>query len=169
MVDDLVVFKPAFTGEMIEGQISNIPNYEDAGVSFHGKYKVEKNKGNYELKGQETRFYTLGVGAGAFGDNLFTRSRPETKFYCTKMIIYHELVSTVGLANWISLGDVKGTNSSPRFYYFPVGLNSSPIQEIDFSDCPRKFEGEQFNLYCVSGIGAGEFVVFELFGWEEND
>jgi len=167
-----VAYKPLQSNTSIpnytQQTINQIPTYEDRGVKYQGKYKIQQTESRYELKAQETRFYTLGIGAGAPGSHLFPRDRPQTKFYCTKMIIQHHGPTTFSLAlARISLADVIGTNGSIKFYYFPIHTEPDTII-IDFRDSPRKFEGEQFDLYTQYGFGAAEFLVIQLFGWEEQ-
>lgn len=155
--------------EFIEQKVEAIPNYEDSGVKYQGKYKTQQAQNKYELRAQQTRFYVLGIGAAAFGSNLFARSRPELKFYCTKMILSHAGRSVASLAlGQIHLADVKGASASTRFYYYPTAAAGDFNIELDFSDAPRLFEGENFDLYTQYGFAAGEFLVIQLFGWEEQ-
>lgn len=154
---------PAITQQTIQ----QIPPYEDRGVKFQGKYKTQQTETRYELKAQETRFYTLGIANGAFGSNLFPRSRPQTRFICTKVIIQMHDTNTHSLSlAQFRVADVKGTNGSTRFYFFPV--EAAGVYTLDFTDSPRVFEGEQFDLYCQWSLGATEFIVVSLFGWEEQ-
>lgn len=153
---------------IVQQTIQQIPPYEDSGVRYQGKYKIQQTETRYELKAQETRFYTLGIGGGSFGSTLFSRSRPQTRFYCTKMIIQHRAPSFFSMTlGQIRISDVKGTNGSARFYYYPTKENPEPIV-LDFSDCPRKFEGDSFDVYTQYSFAAGEFLIVSLFGWEEQ-
>lgn len=160
--------EPSFIPQ-VEQKLAEIPNYEDRGIKYQGKYKTQQTENRYELKAQEPRFYTLGIGTGAFGSNLFTRSRPQTRFYCTKMIIQHAGRSTSSLTlGQIRLSDVKSGNASTRLYYYPTAASGDASLIIDFSDSPREFTGDQFDIYTQYGFAAGEFLVISLFGWEEQ-
>lgn len=153
---------------IIEQKVSQIPAYEDSGVKYQGKFKTQQNQNSYELRGQTTRFYTLGLGAGAPGSHLLARARPQTKFFCTKMIIEHANPSVISLAlGQISIADVKNSVASTKFYYYP--FTAAPqLMVLDFTDSPRMFEGDNFDIYTQYGLGAAEFLVISLFGWEEQ-
>lgn len=171
MADDVAYVplqEPTFIEE-VEQKLAEIPAYEDRGVRYQGKYKTQQTETRYELKAQETRFYVLGITTGAFGSTLFPRSRPQTRFYCTKMIISHagRSTSSFGLGQ-IRLADVKNGSASTRFYYYPLTASGEFNAQYDFSDSPRLFEGDNFDLYTQYGFGAGEFLIIQLFGWEEQ-
>jgi hypothetical protein len=167
-----VVYTPLIKStppEFIEQKVENIPNYEDSGVKYQGKYKTQQTQNKYELRAQQTRFYVLGISTGAFGSTIFARSRPELKFFCTKMIISHAGRSTSSFAfGQIHLADVKGASASTRFYYYPTAATGEFNIELNFSDCPRLFEGDSFDLYTQYNFPAGEFLIIQLFGWEEQ-
>jgi len=152
---------------IIEEQVSQIPAYEDSGVKFQGKFKVQKTLKEYELKSQETRFNVLQhFGALAGSITLFTRSRPQTKYYVTKMIVQFRNISSFSATDYFLLSDFKGNIANPRFYFVPNETTGSLV--LDFSDCPRKFEGEYFGIRSPYNMAVGEFIVFSLFGWEEQ-
>lgn len=168
-----VVYTPTSNSDqvipIIEQKVQEIPRYEDSGVKFQGKYKTQQAQNTYELRAQETRFYTIGISNGAFMSNIFARSRPQTRFYCTKMFIQHCGRSTASLAlGQIKLSDVKNSSASTRFVYFPTAAAGDFNIELDFSDSPRKFEGDSFDLYTQYSFAAAEFLVISLFGWEEQ-
>lgn len=153
---------------LVEQKITQIPPYEDSGVKYQGKFKTQQTQDTYELRGQRTRFYTLGISNGAFGSNLFNRTNPTTKFYCTKIILNVHDISTFSLAlGRLHLADVTPAGSaSIRFYFFPVEANG--VYVFDFADCPRLFEGDRFDFYTQFSFGATEFATISLFGWEEQ-
>jgi hypothetical protein len=82
------------------------------------------------------------------------------------MIIQFRNISSFAATDYFILSDVKGTTASPRFYFIPNETTGSLV--LDFSDCPRKFEGENFGIYSPYGMALGEFMIFSLFGWEEQ-
>lgn len=153
--------------QIIEKKVQQVPAYEDSGVKFQGKFKTQQTSDTYELRGQETRFNTMGIqNTGAVFDFTFARARPDLKFFCTKMVIHFRNMSTFGLSNYIELADFKGGIYAPRFYFYPTEVSGALV--IDFSDSPRKFEGTHFAIRLLAGLGATEFIVFNLFGWEEQ-
>jgi hypothetical protein len=154
---------------LVEKNINSVPSYEDSGVKYQGKFKTQQTSDKYELRSQETRFFTLGIGAGAFGSNVFTRARPQTKFFCTKMIIQHAFRTTSSLAlGQIRLADVKNSAATTKFYYYPTAASGEATLVVDFSDSPRGFEGDSFDIYTQYAFGANEFLIISLFGWEEQ-
>lgn len=157
----------ATQSNLIQEQVQQIPNYEDAGVKYQGKFKVKKAQNEYELKSQETRFNVLILsGAAAGSTTTYTRSRPQTKYYCTKMMVQFRNVSAFGATSYFILSDVKGTSASPVFYFVPNETTGTIV--LDFSDSPRLFEGNQFGIYSPYGMALGEYFVFNLYGWEEQ-
>lgn len=156
-------YNPSF----VDKSIKSIPNYEDSGVKFQGKYKVQTSGDGYEIKGQETRFYVLQIPSGSFGNVTIPRTPTNTNFYCTKAVIMHRGASTFSLGfGQMHLADVKGSTATQKFYYWPVQENQNLV--LDFTDCPRKFEGENFNWYCQANLAGTEYIVVQLFGWEEQ-
>ncbi len=157
-----VPYIPAY----VDKSIKSIPPYEDSGVKFQGKYKVQTSGDGFELKRQETRFYVLQIPSGSFGNVTFPRSPSNTTFYCTKAIIMHRGASTfsLGFAQF-HLADVNGTTATQKLYYWPVETNQNLV--LDFTDCPRKFTGQNFNWYCQTNLGGTEYIIVQLFGWEE--
>lgn len=153
--------------QIIEKKVAQIPPYEDSGIKFQGKFKTQQTSDTYELRAQETRFYTFGLqNTGAVFDFTFARARPDLKFFCTKMIVHFYNMSTFGISNYIQLADFKGSTYTPRFYFYPTDVSGALV--IDFSDCPRRFEGTHFAIRLLASLGATEFIAFSLFGWEEQ-
>lgn len=147
--------------------ISQIPNYENSGVKYQGWYKKDLGGGNFELRQQITRFITVGIGNGAIGSTLFTRPNNTKKFYCTKAFIqFHALSSfSISLAQ-MRIADVSGIKASTKLYFYPTHADGECT--IDFSDCPRVFQGDSIDLYSQYSLGATEFILFSLLGWEED-
>jgi hypothetical protein len=160
-------FNNAPQSEIIQEQVSQIPAYEDSGIKYQGKFKVQKGLKEYELKRQETRFYSFAVGTNAAGTTVFTRPRETTKFYATKCLVQYYNFGVFAVGNYFTFGDRKNSVNTQRFYYFPVQASGEFF--IDFSDCPRKFEGDQVFITCPAALGANSFIVFHIFGWEEQD
>lgn len=146
---------------------SQIPTYEDSGVRYQGYYKKNLGSGNYEIRKQTTRFYSLIIASGAFGSNLINRKNVDKNFFCTKAVIqFHGLSSFSATLAQMHIADVKGTNATTRFYFFPTHADGE--MTMDFSDCPRLFQGEQFDFYCQYSLAASEFIIISLYGWEED-
>lgn len=105
-------------------------------------------------------------GAAAGSTTLYARPRPQTKFYCSKMIIQYRNINSWSSTDYFILSDVKNSIASPRFYYVPVQATGELV--LNFEDSPRLFEGDNFGIYAPWLMNAGIFLVFSLFGWEEQ-
>lgn len=153
--------------DLVNQKINLVPPYEDSGVKYQGKFKTQKGIDTYELKTQVTRFNIFSAsGIAAGGVSTSSRPRSDLKFYCTKMIFQWHTLSTHASNQYITLSDRNGTNDSLRFAFFP-NIDDGNIV-IDFSDCPRLFEGTDFSVTSTFLFPAGAFVVFSLYGWEEQ-
>lgn len=164
-----VAYKPSTNVKPTQANINptfTTPPYDDVGVSYKRYSKTRLSDKNWQLNPQETRFYTLVIKSGAFGTTLFPRLNLGKTFYCTKVILQgHQLTSHSVTLGKMFIADVNGTTATPRFYIYP-NINDFNLV-IDFSDCPRKFTGEQFDFYTQASLGATEFAVMSLFGWDE--
>lgn len=152
----------------IPQSVSNqIPNFDNSGVKFQGWYKVDKGNGLFEIRKQTTRFIVNAIGSGAFGSNLFARPNPTRKFFCTKIIIEMHGISTHSLSlGQMRISDVTGTSANTRLYFFPITADETRV--YDLSDCPRLFSGDSIDIYTQASLGAQEFVIVSLFGWDED-
>lgn len=157
----------AQVSNLVEQKVEQIPAYEDSGVKYQGKFKTQQSQNTFELRAQVTRFTTFGVqNTGGTFDFTFARPRSDLKFFCTKMIVHFRNMSTFGISNYIELSDYNGVTYSPRFYFFPTEASGALV--IDFSDSPRRFEGNSFAIRLLASLGLSEFIAFNLFGWEEQ-
>ncbi len=82
------------------------------------------------------------------------------------MILQYRNISAWGATSYFILSDIKDTTARPVFYWIPIDATNQMV--IDFTDCPRLFEGDSFGIYSPYGMGLGEFIVFNLYGWEEQ-
>lgn len=145
--------------------ISQVPTFEESGIKYQGKYKTDKGNGLFELRTQMTRFYALGIANGAFGSTITART--GKRFYCTKAFVQWCGMSGFSYTlNRIHLADVKNSNAEIRFYFWPT--TAAGETTLDFTDSPRLFEGDSFDFYTQASLGAGQFIVIQLFGWEEE-
>lgn len=148
---------------IIDQKVLEIPRYEDSGIRFQGKYKTQKGLNEYELKGQQTRFYAL--PATAAGLNSFTRENKNTTvFYCTKIIVQYQGKAVIGPTVYDTLYDYVNGSYNLRFLYWPVVAAESIV--YDFTDCPRKFQGDF--VMDKATAGGTDTTVILLFGWEEQ-
>jgi len=157
--------KAAGVSSLIEQKINLIPPYEDSGVKYQGKYKTQIGNDTYELKGQLTRFNGYGTNAMVAGvTEFFPRTRPQTKFFCTRMIIMWHAMTSHNLES-ISLGDSIGGNVELKYVFYPNVDDGQQI--LDFSDCPRLYTGDNFSILSSVNTGTG-WVTVMLYGWEEQ-
>lgn len=153
--------------QIIEKKVEQVPAYEDSGVKYQSKFKTQQTSNTYELRAQETRFYVFGLqNTGIVFDFTFPRARPDLKFFCTRMVVNFYGMSTFGVSNYIQLADYKAGTYTPRYYFYPTTTSGALV--LDFTDCPRKFEGTDFAIRLLASLGAAEFIAFSLFGWEEQ-
>jgi len=167
MTKKAVVYTPTSDFSKVTNEVNKelvqIPPYEDQGISYRGKYKVQTGDNAYELKGQQTRWYHL--GATAIGTTTFTRANKDTtRFYCTKIVVSSYGKGGFGVNAYETLGDLNGTHVSVKFTYQPVVSGEHIV--VDLTDCPRVFDGD-FTIYKYSAGGA-EYTSMALYGWEEQ-
>lgn len=172
-VNSSVVYTPI--GEVsnipsiIEQKINQIPPYNDSGITYEGKYKIQKTADTYELKGQQTRFIACNLQNYAAGSVvLFARANATSKFYCTHILVDYKDMSTFGSSNYFQVADVKlGSSNNPlRFVFFPTDTTGHLF--IDLSHSPRLFQQDYVAIVVPHNMGVNEFIVFSLFGWEEQ-
>jgi len=165
-----VAYKPIGTISPSDAEIIeafSTPPYDDVGVSYKGYSKTKVSGSRWQLNRQETRFMVMKIYNGAFGSTLFDRPNPGKTFYCTKMIIMgHQLTTHSASFGQMHISDVdKNNQAKVRFYFYPVMDDFNLV--LDFSGSPRKFTGNRFDLYTQASLGAVEFCIVQLFGWEE--
>lgn len=83
------------------------------------------------------------------------------------MIVQYRNINSWAATDYFILSDVLGTTARPIFYYVPVQATGELV--LNFEDCPRLFEGNNFGLYAPWLMNAGIYLVFSLFGWEEQE
>ena len=164
-----VAYKPSTNVKASQANINptfSQPAYEDVGIKYQGFSKTKLASNKWQLNRQTTRFITINLGSGAFGSTLFDRPNPDLKFFCSKMFVQWYSLDTFSLSfGKIQLADVTGTNASARWVFFPNMAAGNLL--FDFSDCPREFSGDKFDLYTQASFAAADFLVITLFGWEE--
>lgn len=153
----------------VEQKVQEIPHYEDSGVKYQSKYKIQQTETRYELRGQRTRWTLLALDNTAFGSTLFDRPNYATsRFYCTKLIFTFHAASVHSISlGQMHVADVNAAgNASIRWVQFPVETDGVYI--YDFSDSPREFTGRYFDFYTQFSLDPTEFYTVLLFGWEEQ-
>lgn len=143
-----------------EQQVQQIPNYEDQGVKYQGKYKTQQSQNTYELRAQRPRFYNMLLrNTGAVFDFTFPLVKPQT-FY-GKVIVLSWYVGSSPYE--ITIYDDVAAN--PRFrIYLPLG---SGTLVIPCDDCPRSFAGTNILVSITASLAGAEFVNISLLGWDE--
>ena len=170
MADD-IAYVPTMTTNPSDAEITEAfatPPYDDVGVSYKGYSKTKVSGSRWQLNRQETRFVILHLKNGDFGSVLFDRPNPDKTFYCTKAILIHRAPGaySYSLAQ-MRIADVdKDNHASTKLYYWAQSDTQGAIT-FDFSDCPRKFTGNRFDLYTDYSFAGPEYLVVQLFGWEE--
>jgi len=148
--------------QIVEKKVEQIPPYEDSGIAYKGKYKVQTGSNSYELKGQQTRWYAM--AATALGKTVFTRENKDTTvFYCTKVVIQNNCSSS-GSTTYDTLSDRYNGQDAIKVVNWTNTANQTYV--LDLSDCPRQFFGDFVIDKCSSG--GAEFSAFILYGWEEQ-
>jgi hypothetical protein len=83
------------------------------------------------------------------------------------MLIQWRNINSWAVGDYFILSDVKGTTARPVFYLNPINATDQLV--LDFADCPREFNGDNFGIYAPWLMNAGIFIIFHLFGWEEQE
>ena len=155
--------------DIINEKIEQIPQYEDSGVKYQGKYKIQKSANTWELKAQESRWYGLFAANSPSTNTQIPRAANTLKFYCTRIIVYFwsNAVTPNFTSNAYTIEDDVNGQSAIKFLFFPT----QTVQNItfDFTDSPRKFEGQNFNIYQFAGCPATGHIYFLLYGWLEQN
>lgn len=149
---------PANTSAQI---INQIPNFENPGVRYQGYCKIDKGNGSFELRQQQTRFYSLKFGNTGVFDNSFARSQPSKKFYAATISIDYDADSSP-----LQVTIYDGAIANPKFRcYLDLGAGHF---SIDLSNCPRQFAGSTIIISTDATLGGAHFINVNLFGWEED-
>jgi hypothetical protein len=150
------------TASNIPQPVANlVPNFENSGVRYQGWYKVDKGGGNYELRQQTTRFYSLKVQNSGSTTNTFSRSNTTNNFFATTIGIDFKTAS-----NPIMVTIYDGAASNPRLRVYLD--NEKGHFSLDLSSCPRKFSGTTIILTTDSLMSSTEWININLFGWDEE-
>ena len=150
----------------------SVPDYEDRGIQYKGYAKIAMGAGQFKLKKQETRFYTLPMSVP---DDSVTFVRPNAAthiYYCTTMVI-----------SWVLFGSVHGdemqifdsnTNNPRGLFFLPPNctgfgayVQGTSCITVDFSSSPRRFNGDIIANF-PSNLVNGEKCVISLFGFDEE-
>lgn len=153
---------------IVQQTIAQIPPYEDAGISYKGYFKIKKSDTEYQLKPQGTRTNAIPVGNLNDGVSGYgTRAFNDKRFYAAGVLIQWHGLTTHASTAYVTLSDRTGTNNSARVFFFPTTDDGSIF--LDLSNCPRLFEGTDIAVTPTGfNMGATGYIVFSLFGWEEE-
>jgi hypothetical protein len=167
MAKKAVVYTPptsiAVGSNLIDKEIQQIPPYEDAGVQFRSKYKVQKGQNTWELKNQSFRYY---FEQGAQGSSGFI-ARPNYKeavFYLKQIIVDWHLAGA--RSDYIRLFDgyylIGGLVKQ-----FEFRISQGTTQLVIDLPVPIKFSQNNIGYDIWSGAGVGDWLDFTLVGWDE--
>lgn len=147
---------------IVESKINQIPPYEDSGVKFRGKYKIQKSQNEFELKSQATRFYSCLIPTGSAAGN-YSFPKSVLRFYATTMLLQ---VNCNTSPTEIIIYD--GSTANPKFRgYF---LSGEKNIVINFEGSPREFSGGNIIISIDSALaGLTNFVNVLMYGFDEQN
>lgn len=147
---------------IIEQKVNAIPNYEDAGVKFQGKYKVQRDSFAYELKKQDENSLSIGLSTNLAGlpagSYTINRGNPSKNLVLQFMVVSYHLTGNI---TSVSLVDGQGSNALS--VTFPPGSSVTHSEIV-----PKTFLGETLTLVLGQNIPANEFIRLNLYGWYED-
>lgn len=141
---------------------SRIPPYEDSGIKYQGKYKIQRSSSEYELKTQDENSIAIefnsnlvGLPAGTYTIN---RGNPTKNYVIKEVVVSYHLTG-----NRTALTFIDGLGSNLYTLTFPPAA-----QIIGFSIVPKKFLGETMSIVLNVAIPANEFISVKFYGWYED-
>jgi hypothetical protein len=153
--------------QLVDKSINTIPNYEDSGVKFQGKYKTQQTGDKYELRTQSQRGYNFAIqGPGVAGD-IVTVSRPYNNLrFFSKQILVQWNNSATTFSDYFILGDIKNGVFTNKLYIFTPTAAGSVMINLD--DHPRMFEGDTLGIKANNAVAANFWIFFGIYGWEQE-
>jgi len=155
-----------------KSEILQIPPYEDRGVKFKGKYKIEKGNYNYELKLQQKFFLNQQLSGAASTTNYTYALR--RKFYLTGLRYSYRYinVSTVNFAIIQLTSDTIPTSTTSSGYLLGFSL-STDSGFIDYSSSPIEITTRESFPYIQFAItsampAAGDAIDVQWIGFFED-
>lgn len=166
-----VVFKPlsptlSQIPSNVQSKISQIPPYEDSGVLYRGKFKTQQSSSEYELKGQQPKYFYQATNGATTG--FITRSNTVSIFYCSAIVLtwFYGAGTTAQPFNlydgYFGIGGI-----SPQFQMTVPRKDEGGILVINLP-VPLKFADSQIGFDAGSGAAGGDYMNFTLLGWEEQ-
>lgn len=153
---------------IIEQKVLQIPNYEDSGVQFQGKYKTQVSLDKYELKAQVPKYYFKSTTGAETG--FITRDNASTSVFFIKQIIisyYYALNTTAQEFNIYN--DYQGAGGiNPQFQItLPRKAGVGDLIVINL-EVPIKISSNVIGYDAGSSAGVNDWLNFTLLGWEEQ-
>lgn len=159
--------------DIINDKLDQIPPYEDGGIRYQGKYKIQKSNNEYELRTQTPRNIYFDDGGGVTG---FT-TRPNsstTDLYVKEIIISYVCDLAVAVADFkeIILYDgyyvIGGVLPVFKIYIPRVTTNNKQFLSIPL-EVPFVIKTDKIGYdFGSSPIGSNEFIGITLVGWEQQ-
>lgn len=164
-----VVYKPIQEPTFIpqvEQRLAEIPPYEDRGVKYQGKYKIQQTETRYELKAQQYKQYYQANAAGT--TDYIARDNPDKVIFCCSRIILTWYWAANATAEPFNLYDgyyIGGV--SPQLQMTVSRAERGKTLIIDLP-VPIRFTADRIGFDCGNGGAAGDYMNFTLLGWEEQ-
>lgn len=164
-----IAYKPLDTSNInsvsniIEQKVQDIPNYEDRGISFQGKYKIQISEKKYELRAQSENSIVV-----TLNDNLV--GLPAGTYYLALDHPLQNFVFQFFTINWkltaikteVRFIDDKGSNG------LTMVLPSDASGNYSAQIIPKTYYGDRIKVEIDTNIPANEFVNISLWGWYED-
>jgi hypothetical protein len=154
--------------ENVNQTLSQIPNYDDVGVSYKSYSKILTTSNQYQLNKQTPHFMYIGAiedippsGATTYS---FLRSQsrqdPNKTFYVTSIQLD---ISQSTTPNQLKI--YTGNINNPRFStVFNAGEKHIIIPILD---SPRDFKDDTIIIELTTPLTSGSYIFIGLYGWEE--
>lgn len=155
------------TINLVDKGLTQIPPYEDAGVDYRSKYKIQKSENTWELKNQQFRYYYEATPGGIAG--FIPRPNYKTTVFYLKQIIINWHLAGAAISEYIRLYD--GYNiilGGVKQFEFSINYSNftTDIMIINLP-VPIKFTQNNIGYDLWSGAAAGDWCNFTLVGWDE--
>lgn len=171
----------------INQTFQEIPRYEDAGVKYLGKYKIQKGVNNYELRGQiPYQIYYLRKFAAL--DQIEVNENnwdipANTIFYASDIQITYKSSNSTGYFLLYSLGKSTASDDNKTLigiYHgadgqvhhvsmnFPSRLPYGAIRKLGLVGFQSDYEFNTAGIYAYTNFNANDFVSIVINGWLEE-
>jgi len=153
--------------DIVEQSLNKTPPYEDTGIAYKGKYKIQKGQDTYETKNQYTKYYGWDFGTSGSGGYIRVGDQ-KVKFFATGISISWSLNSSCQFA--VSDGSTTRIVQELQRNVSAAGSNTTGTNfyQLDFKDFPRMFFDTTINFDTSRALVANEKLFVIMHGFYEE-